>query len=66
MVLGGSILSSHSIIEEELASALAGQQVFRVLDGLAGAASLALRHAGLTVDQEVFERIGNSLAALRS
>ncbi|AJT42300.1 N-acetylglucosamine kinase [Psychromicrobium lacuslunae] len=66
LVLGGSILSSRSVIEDELASELAGQAVFRVPDGLAGAALLALRHAGVRVDQEIFTRIGSSLSALRS
>jgi hypothetical protein len=36
-----------------------------VADGVIGAAVLALRHAGITVDREVFDRIGQSLGGLR-
>lgn len=65
LILGGSILSTRSLIEEKLAPELAGQEVARVPDGLAGAASMALRQAGIQVDQEIFERIASSLTALR-
>lgn len=43
----------------------ANPQVRIVPDGTAGAAVLALRHAGVTVDDAVFERVTTSLADLR-
>ncbi|WP_394940467.1 N-acetylglucosamine kinase [Psychromicrobium sp. YIM B11713] len=65
VVLGGSILSVDSVIVEELATGLSGREVFKVPDGLAGAASLALRHGGVQVDQQIFETIKQSLSMLR-
>ncbi|MEO7125609.1 MAG: BadF/BadG/BcrA/BcrD ATPase family protein [Nakamurella sp.] len=40
-------------------------QVRIVPDGAVGAAVLTLRQAGITVDQEIFDRVTSSLAALR-
>ncbi|MDQ6739163.1 MAG: N-acetylglucosamine kinase [Actinomycetota bacterium] len=70
VVFGGSILSRDSplasSVERSLPGpALEGAGVIRVADGVVGAAVLALRHAGVTVDAAVYSRIGNTLAALR-
>ncbi|WP_285728017.1 N-acetylglucosamine kinase [Psychromicrobium xiongbiense] len=65
LVLGGSILGLGSPVATAVEQAVAGATVVRVEDGLAGAALLALRTAGVEVDLQVFERIANSLAALR-
>ncbi|NYE95993.1 N-acetylglucosamine kinase-like BadF-type ATPase [Psychromicrobium silvestre] len=66
VVLGGSILSAGSVIDDELSGHLGDLHPVRVPDGLAGAALLALRHADLPVGKEVFERIAQSLGELRS
>ena len=69
LVMGGSVL----LHQEAVASAVEGSfrhrggagPVLRVADGVAGAAALALRHHGVTVDRAAFDRIAASLAALR-
>ncbi len=69
IVLGGSILSQQPAIADAVVAAaqrcgVAGP-VSTVPDGMVGAAVLALRHGGATVDEAVFARIRSSLAALR-
>jgi glucosamine kinase len=69
IVLGGSILSQQPAIADAVVAAaqrcgVAGP-VSTVPDGMVGAAVLALRHGGATVDEAVFARIQSSLAALR-
>lgn len=70
LVFGGSILAQPGILAEALASELAGAGISpdarRVSDGAVGAAVLALRHAGIEVDQAVFDRVRGSLAELRT
>lgn len=69
LVLGGSILSQQPSMAARVVQALrkAGVDgpVTTVPDGTAGAAVLALRQGGVTVDDAVFGRIQSSLAALR-
>jgi N-acetylglucosamine kinase-like BadF-type ATPase len=69
VVLGGSILSRQRAIADAVVAAaqrcgVAGP-VSTVPDGMVGAAVLALRRRGVTVDEVVFTRIHSSLAALR-
>lgn len=66
LVIGGSILRAGSPVAEEIEARLTGTEIIRVEDGLAGAASMVLRRAGITVDEAVFGRIKNSLSALRN
>lgn len=69
LVLGGSVLlhqaSIASYVEASFHRAGGVGPVVRVADGLAGAAVLALRHGGFSVDPAVFARVGESLAGLR-
>ena len=68
VVLGGSILAHHPELGGTVAGAVAhgGSPVEThvVGDGLAGAAVLALRHAGLAVDEPTHRRLTSSLPAL--
>lgn len=58
VVLGGGLLAARPELREllvpELGDALAGRELIVVDDGLAGAAAIALRRAGVTVDDCVF------------
>ncbi len=68
-MLGGSVLAHQSSVRDVLSAFLAdlgnpGSLVL-VPDGLAGAAVIALRRAGVVVDATVFARITASLARLR-
>jgi len=69
LVLGGSVLlhqaSIAAAVEASFRSHGGAGEVVRVADGIAGAAVLALRHSGVTVDPAMFARIGESLAGLR-
>ena len=69
LVLSGSVLSKQpSVARRILESARIADHdptVITVTDGLAGAVVLALRRAGVTVDDGVFACIQASLAALR-
>ena len=68
LVLGGSILAQQRAVARRVLQALPGgaaDPVVTVLDGVAGAAVLALRHGGRSVDDAVFARIQTSLAARR-
>ena len=69
LVLGGSVLLHQEKVAVAVETAFRSQggagRVVRVADGVAGAATLALRHRGVTVDSAVFARIDASLAALR-
>ncbi|MEX0429448.1 N-acetylglucosamine kinase [Nocardioides sp. DS6] len=70
VVLGGSILAHHpdlgAVVAGELARILPdGEEpvdVRTVTDGLTGAAVLALRRAGLTVDEAVHARLRSSIS----
>jgi glucosamine kinase len=70
LVLGGSVLLHQatitSAVETSFRSRGGGGPVVRVADGVAGAAVLALRSRGVTVDPTVFGRIETSLAGLRA
>jgi glucosamine kinase len=69
LVLGGSVLLHQARVAEAVETSYRRQggagPVVRVADGVAGAATLALRNHGVTVDPAVFARITASLAALR-
>ena len=69
VVLGGSVLRHQARVRDRVQSHLAalGRRgpVHVVPDGLLGAAVLALRRAGTTVDATVFARADASLARLR-
>ncbi len=68
VICGGGVLTHHPELARQavaLASPEFSQRVRIVPDGLAGAAQLALRSLGVTVDSEVFARIAASLGALR-
>ena len=69
LVLGGSVLLHQARVADAVETSFRRQggagPVVRVADGVAGAAALALRNRGVTVDPAVFARIDASLAALR-
>jgi glucosamine kinase len=69
LVLSGSVLSKQpSVAQQTVGSARVSgldPTVITVTDGLAGAVVLALRRAGVTVDDAVFTRIQASLATFR-
>jgi glucosamine kinase len=70
LVLCGSILARQPSIADPVAAAFrsvmgADATAIPVTDGLPGAAVLALRRAGSTVDDAVFERVHDTLAARR-
>ncbi|WP_370616537.1 N-acetylglucosamine kinase [Mumia qirimensis] len=69
LVLGGSVLLRQEVASSavERAWRTGGRTgpVRLVEEGTAGAAVLALRDGGTTVDDEVFDRVASSLAALR-
>lgn len=66
VVLGGGILRNGRALAERLVAASGATEVHTVTDGAAGAAVLALRHAGVAVDAAVFQTVITSLAELRS
>jgi glucosamine kinase len=69
LVLSGSVLSRQPSVAGRIVESvrLSGHdpKVVTVTDGLVGAVVLALRRAGVTVDDGVFARIQASLATLR-
>ncbi len=69
LVLGGSILTHQAGTRTRLEEAWSGagrtDPVVVVPDGLVGAAVLALRRAGVVVDEAVFARVTATLAPLR-
>lgn len=68
VICGGGVLTHHPELARQavaLAAPEFNEQVRIVPDGLAGAAQLALRSRGVTVDSAVFSRIATSLGALR-
>ena len=69
LVLGGSVLLHQATVAAAVESSFRRRggagHVVQVADGVAGAAALALRNRGVTVDAAVFARINASLAALR-
>jgi N-acetylglucosamine kinase-like BadF-type ATPase len=69
LVMGGSVLLHQQAVASAVETAFRRRggagPVVRVADGVAGAAALALRRRGVTVDRPVFDRIAGSLAALR-
>jgi N-acetylglucosamine kinase-like BadF-type ATPase len=70
LVLGGSVLLHQETVAAAVATSFGdtgrGGPVVTVADGVAGAATLALRHQGVTVDPAVFARIKTTLAKLRA
>ncbi|WP_018135010.1 N-acetylglucosamine kinase [Acaricomes phytoseiuli] len=65
VVLGGSILNAESSLLSSLLEAMpATTPVIRVHNGLAGAASMVLRQAGISVDEQILNRITDSLKKL--
>lgn len=69
LVLGGSVLIRQEATSKAVESAWRDRgrtgPVHRVAEGTTGAAVLALRHGGTEVDDVVFARVQESLAALR-
>jgi glucosamine kinase len=66
-VVGGSIivrgmLAAPPSLQAELAPPAGGDPVIPVSDGLVGAAVLVLRHAGLDVDEPLFQTIQAEVA----
>jgi N-acetylglucosamine kinase-like BadF-type ATPase len=70
LVLGGSVLLHQATVAAAVETFFRRRGgagvVVRVADGVAGAASLALRDHGIAVDPAVFARIDASLAGLRT
>ncbi|MER7416712.1 BadF/BadG/BcrA/BcrD ATPase family protein [Micromonospora peucetia] len=69
ITLGGGILTRHRTLADRISARYARDgtiaEVRTVPDGVVGAAVLALRQAGATVDEVVFDRLTTTLAALR-
>jgi N-acetylglucosamine kinase-like BadF-type ATPase len=69
LVLSGSVLSKQPTVAARIVETVrrSGHDptVITVTDGLVGAVVLALRRAGMAVDEAVFARIQSSLATLR-
>ena len=69
LVLSGSVLSKQPTVADQVVATFRERTdetaVITVSDGVVGAVVLALRRAGTTVDDAVFERVQTSLAALR-
>jgi glucosamine kinase len=65
IVLGGGILGRAPRLAARLAAACGAEEVHTVADGVLGVCVLALRGAGTEVDTAAFERVTNSLAAVR-
>jgi N-acetylglucosamine kinase-like BadF-type ATPase len=69
LVLSGGVLSRQPAVAARIVEAVrrSGHDptVITVTDGLVGAVVLALRRAGVAVDDAVFARVQSSLAALR-
>ena len=70
LVLGGSVLLHQARVAAAVETSFRDHggtgRVVRVADGVAGAATLALRHGGVIVDPAVFARIEASLTPLRA
>jgi N-acetylglucosamine kinase-like BadF-type ATPase len=71
IVLGGGILSAGmrrapAIFSGPLEAASGGAELIPVSDGVVGAAVLALRHAGVSVDDGMLDRIRQGVAELRT
>jgi hypothetical protein len=69
VVVGGSVL--HGLLDPSSPTAarlagLLGPDTVPAQDGVVGAAVLGLLHAGVHVDEEMFERLGRDVARLRS
>lgn len=69
VVMGGTVARRLPGLVEAVRASFGGfaaaPEVNIVPDGAAGAAVLSLRYAGITVDQEIFDRVTASLAELR-
>lgn len=69
VVIGGGVANSQQRLADGVIAALAGRgltpQVHLAHDGLVGACIVALRRAGITVDQPVFENLHASVADQR-
>ncbi len=65
LIFGGSILGRDSALGT-CVEAAAGGSAIRVVDGVAGAAVLALKHAGCIVDAAMFARLQETLGGLRN
>ena len=79
IIFGGSVLTKGGAVAQAVRARLAahleaagvepweadGGRVTLVDDGVVGAAVMALKHDGITVDAEIFQRIKDSLAVLR-
>jgi glucosamine kinase len=65
VVLGGGILGRGARLAERLAAACGAEEVHVVADGAVGVSVLALRDAGMRVDEAVFRHVTTSLSALR-
>ena len=71
VVLGGSVLAAGmratpSHFADGLRAAAGRAELIAVPDGVVGAAVLGLRHAGVSVDGEIFSRIQDGVARLRT
>jgi glucosamine kinase len=69
VVLGGGVLVSQGLVGDVVRASLVATRrrapVVAVTDGLVGAAVLALRRSGVTVDAATFATVTDSLARLR-
>lgn len=69
IVLGGGTLTRHRTLVDRIAAGYArdglSPEIRTVADGVVGAAVLALREAGATVDKVIFDRLTTSLATVR-
>jgi len=69
VVLGGGTLAQHDALVDRITATRGSEggaaEVHVVDEGTVGAAVVALRHASVTVDGPVFERIARTLDALR-
>jgi N-acetylglucosamine kinase-like BadF-type ATPase len=65
VVLGGGILGRRRQVADRLAAASGTDEVHAVADGSLGVCVLSLRHAGTSVDADLFRRLTTSLTASR-
>jgi glucosamine kinase len=65
VVLGGGILGRRRQVADRLAAASGVEEIHAVADGALGVCVLSLRHAGTSVDADLFRRLRTSLTALR-
>jgi glucosamine kinase len=65
VVLGGGMLGRQRPLADRLAATVGREGVQVVSDGVLGVVVLALRHAGIDVDEATFQRLTASLAAVR-